>query len=59
MKVRELRAALAGLPDDVEVVMQVRLTGATYPINEYYEIEETDFDAPEGALFLMSVEGDI
>lgn len=59
MNIGELKANIADIPNDTPVVIQVRLTGASYPINEYYEVEETDFDIQEGTVFLMSPEEDI
>lgn len=59
VNIGELKAAIADISNDTPVVMQVRLMGVSYPINEYYEIEETDFDVLEGTIFLMSPEEDI
>lgn len=58
MKVKELRAAIAGLPDDAEVVMQVRFVDK-YPVNEYHDVEEADYDSYDNTIFLMSKETEI
>lgn len=59
VNIGELKAAIADISNDTPVVMQVRLTGASYPINEYHEVEEVDYDINEGAVFFMSPEEEI
>lgn len=59
MNIGDLKAAIAGLPSETPVVIQVRRevhmsNGESYTASEYCETEGTDFDPDTGELYIMS-----